>query len=139
MKVKIKLHGSAKLPETHGDWTDLATAEDVEMKKGELKLISLGVSMELPEGYYAKLLPRSSTPKKWGVIQANSIGIIDHEYNGDDDIWMFAAYAIRDTKIPRGTRLCQFCVVKQEEAVEFIPVESLGNDARGGFGSTGEK
>ena len=136
MKVKINTHGN-EMPEKYGDWIDLATAEEIIMKEGELRIISLGVSMELPEGYYAKVLPRSSTPKKWGILLANSMGIIDHDYNGDNDIWGFPAYAIRDTHIPKGTRICQFCIVKKEEEIELIQVESLGNIDRGGFGSTG--
>ena len=138
MKVKINTHGNP-MPQKHGDWIDLCTADDVEMNAGEFQLLSLGISMELPEGYYAKVLPRSSTPMKWGIILANSMGIIDHEYSGDNDIWRYPAYAFRDTKIPKGTRICQFCVVKQEEAIELEQVDFLGNPDRGGLGSTGEK
>ena len=137
LKIKINTHGN-KLPETHGEWTDLATAEDVTLSAfGGVAIISLGISMELPEGYYAEMLPRSSTCKKFGVIMANSMGIIENDYNGDNDIWGFPAVAIRDTFIPKGTRICQFRLVKQSLPVEFEQVESLGNDDRGGFGSTG--
>ena len=136
LTVKVNTHGN-ELPVSHGDWIDLSSAEDVRMKAGEFRLISLCVSMELPEGYYAKVLPRSSTPGRHGIIMANSMGIIDHDYNGDSDVWMFPAYAIRDTEIRKGTRIAQFCVVKQEEPVKLVQVESLGNEDRGGFGSTG--
>lgn len=136
MKVKINTHGNP-MPQKHGDWIDLCTAEDVEMRAGDFKLISLGVSMEFPEGFYAKVLPRSSTPGKWGIILANSMGIIDHEYCGDNDIWRFPAFAIRETSIPKGTRVAQFCVVRQEERIELEQVDLLGNDDRGGVGSTG--
>ncbi len=138
MKVFINTHGT-EMPVKHGDWVDLMVAEEVDMKQGEFKLLSLGVSMQLPEGYYAKVLPRSSTPGKWGIILANSMGIIDHEYCGDNDVWRFPAYAIRDTHIPNGTRIAQFCVVKQEEVFEIEQVDSLGNPDRGGIGSTGER
>lgn len=136
MNVKINTHGNP-LPERHGEWVDLFTAEDVELKPLEFKLISLGVSMELPEGYYAQVLPRSSTCKNFGIILANSMGVIEHSYCGDDDIWMFPAVAIRDTFIPKGTRICQFHLVKQDPAFEFEQVERLGNPNRGGHGSTG--
>lgn len=136
MIVRINTHGN-KLPETYGDFTDLATAEDVEMKKDEFRVISLGVSMELPEGYYAELVPRSSTFKKWGIMSANSIGIIDNDYCGDDDIWGFPAIAMKDVSIPKGTRIAQFRLVKKHEPIEFEQVERLGNPNRGGIGSTG--
>lgn len=57
------------------DWIDLRAAADVELKKGEFKLIPLGVAMELPEGYEAHVVPRSSTFKNFGIIQTNSMGI----------------------------------------------------------------
>lgn len=137
MKILINTHGNP-MPEKHGEWIDLSAAEDVRMRKGEYRKISLGISMELPEGYYAKVLPRSSTAGKWGIIMTNGMGIIENEYNGDHDIWGFPAYAIRDTEIPKGTRIAQFCVVRQEEEPEFEQVEILGNPDRGGFGSTGK-
>lgn len=136
MKVRINTHGNP-LPESHGEWVDLHTAEDVELEPLGFKIISLGVAMELPKGYYAQVVPRSSTCKNFGVIMANSMGIIENSYNGDSDCWGFPAVAIRRTKIPKGTRICQFRLVKQDEAIEFEQVESLGNKSRGGFGSTG--
>ena len=126
------------MPEIHGEWIDLHTAEDAELNPLEFKIISLGISMELPEGYYAQVVPRSSTCKNFGVIMANSMGIIENSYCGDNDIWGFPAVAIRQTVIPKGTRICQFRLVKQSETVEFEQVESLGNADRGGFGSTGK-
>lgn len=137
LTVKINAHGNS-LPVKHGEWLDLATAEDVVMKNGEYKVISLGVSMELPKGYYAKVVPRSSTCAKWNIFMANSVGIIENSYCGDNDIWGFPAIAIRDTHIPKGTRIAQFCVCKQEEPIAFKPVDRLGNEDRNGFGSTGD-
>lgn len=136
-KVKVNTHGNP-LPECYGEWVDLSAAEDVEMKKGEFRIISLGVSMQLPPGFYAKVAPRSSTAGKYGILMANSIGIIENSYSGDNDVWGFPAYAIRDTVIEKGTRIAQFCVVPQEVRLEFEQVEKLGNDDRGGFGSTGD-
>lgn len=122
-----------------GDWIDLRSAETVELKVGEFKLIPLGVAMELPEGYEAHVVPRSSTFKKWGIIETNSMGIIDESYKGDNDQWFFPAYALRDTKIEKNDRICQFRIVKKMEAVNFETVEVLGNKDRGGHGSTGSK
>lgn len=134
--IRINTHGGP-IPECHGEWIDLHTAEDMRMRAGEYALISLGVSMELPRGFYAEIVPRSSTPGRYGVIMANSMGIIENSYNGDNDIWKFPAYAFRDTHIPEGTRLCQFRLVRCAEPVEFEQVDRLGNDNRGGIGSTG--
>lgn len=136
MKVRINTHGM-KLPESHGEWVDLSTAEDVELEPLGFKIISLGVAMELPEGYYAQLVPRSSTCKNHGIIMANSIGIIENSFSGNNDIWGFPAVAIRHTRIPKGTRICQFRLVKREVSVEFEQVDDLGNPDRGGWGSTG--
>lgn len=136
-KVKINTHGNP-LPERHGEWVDLFTAEDVTMEPFEYREIDLGVSMELPEGYYAEVVPRSSTCKKYGVILANSFGVIDHEYCGDGDRWCFPAVAIaQGVYIPKGTRIAQFRIVPKNEEFEFEQVESLGNRDRGGIGSTG--
>lgn len=136
MNVKINTHGGP-VPVSHGEWVDLYTAEDVSLDTLELKRISLGVSMELPEGYYAHVVPRSSACEKWGIIMGNSMGVIENRYCGDGDIWGFPAVAIRPTTIPKGTRICQFRLVKQAEPVVFEQVESLGNKDRGGWGSTG--
>lgn len=122
-----------------GDWVDLRAAETVEMKAGEFKLIPLGVAMELPKGYEAHVVPRSSTFKNFGIIQTNSLGIIDESYNGDGDFWFFPAYALRDTKIDINDRICQFRIIKHQPEIMFEEVEILGNDDRGGHGSTGTK
>lgn len=138
MEVKIKLHEGGKIPERHGAMYDLFTAEDVVLSyAGQFKLISLGISMELPRGYFAKIYSRSSTFKKYGITMANSVGIIDNKYNGDNDIWMFPALAHKAVEIPAGTRICQFEICAEGPVVKFQEVESLGNEDRGGFGSTG--
>lgn len=122
-----------------GDWVDLRAAETVEMKAGEFKLIPLGVAMELPIGYEAHVVPRSSTFKHFGIIQTNGMGIIDESYCGDSDFWFFPAYALRDTKIDINDRICQFRIVKHQPEIMFEEVEILGNEDRGGHGSTGTK
>jgi len=120
-----------------GDWIDLFVSEDIEMNAGEFLLIPLGVAMELPEGYEAHVAPRSSTFKKYGLIQVNSIGIIDESYKGDDDQWYFPVLATRDVSIPKNSRICQFRIIEKQPEVEFQEVEFLQNKNRGGFGSTG--
>lgn len=122
---------------TQGDLIDLRCAENVDMKQGELRLISLGVAMQLPEGYEAHLYARSSTPQKYGIIVANSVGIIDSSYCGTNDIWKVSAYAIRDTHIDKNTRIAQFRIIKNQPEIEFVEVEELDGKDRGGFGSTG--
>lgn len=122
-----------------GDWIDLRAAEDITIKKDEFKLIPLGVAMELPEGYEAHVVPRSSTYKHFGIIQTNSMGVIDESYKGDNDFWFFPAYALRDTVIAKGERICQFRIMKKMPQVELIEVDKLGNKDRGGLGSTGTK
>ena len=122
-----------------GDWYDLRTTEEVTMEAGEFRLIPLGVAMELPDGYEAHVVPRSSTYKNYSVIQANHMGVIDNSYCGDDDQWMFPAIAFQDTNIPKGTRICQFRIVEKQPPVKFETVAHLTGPNRGGFGSTGEK
>lgn len=122
----------------NGDWIDLYAAEDVELCAGEVKPISLGVSIQLPEGYEAIVAPRSSTCKHFGIIAANSIGIIDESFCGNNDIWMFPAYAIRYTTIKKNDRICQFRIVKHQPEINFDVVDHLGNPDRGGYGSTGK-
>ena len=138
--IKIKYHTNEidKIKEIAvGDWIDLRAAETVLLHKGDFALISLGVSMKLPDGYEAHVVPRSSTFKKWGVLQANSMGIIDNSYSGTNDIWRFPALAVRDTVINKNDRICQFRIVKRQPTVEFEEMDTLDAVDRGGFGSTG--
>ncbi|WP_305181065.1 dUTP diphosphatase [Faecalibaculum rodentium] len=139
-KIKIKYHvdGLEKIEKIQvGDWIDLRAAEKVVLLKGQFELISLGVSMKLPEGYEAHVVPRSSTFKKWGIIQTNSFGVIDNSYCSDDDVWMFPALATRTTIVKKNDRICQFRIVKNQPEIEFEEVDHLEGKSRGGFGSTG--
>lgn len=142
LHILIKYH-DPELPPLqqveNGNWIDLRAAEEVTLRQGEFRIISLGVSMKLPEGYEAHLAPRSSTFKKWGVIQVNSLGVIDNSYCGDGDVWGFPALAMRDTVIHKGDRICQFRLVRAMERVEFQTTEHLDAPDRGGFGSTGTR
>lgn len=139
MQIKIKyLTDIEKIEKIEvGDMIDLRCAEDIEMHKGEFKLIPLGVAMELPEGYEAHVYPRSSTFKKHKILLSNSVGVIDCSYKGDGDQWQFPAYAMEDTFIPKNTRICQFRIFENQPNIELVEVESLGNEDRGGIGSSG--
>lgn len=139
--IKIKYHNDIRPLEIldNGDWIDLRAAEDVNLEKGDFRLISLGVSMKLPEGYEAHIVPRSSTFKHWGIIQANHMGVIDNSYCGDNDIWKFPAIATRDSVIYKNDRICQFRIMKKQPCVRFDTVEHLNGPDRGGFGSSGRK
>ena len=142
MEVKVRYHADIDQIEKidKGDWIDLRAAEDVWMWPGDFKLISLGVSMQLPEGYEAHVVPRSSTFKNLGIIQTNHMGIIDESYCGDNDVWMFPAFATRPCLIEKNSRICQFRLVKKmnKDDLTLTTVESLGNANRGGFGSSGK-
>jgi len=139
VEIKIKYHTDILPVEFNynGDWLDLRSAETVNMVANEFTLISLGISMELPNGYEAHIVPRSSTFKSFGIIQTNHCGIIDNSYCGDNDIWYFPAYALRNTTINKNDRICQFRIMKKQPKFEIEVVESLGNKDRGGIGSSG--
>jgi dUTP pyrophosphatase len=120
------------------DWIDLRAAKDYSLKSGEFQLIHLGIAMQLPEGYEAHILPRSSTFKNFGVIQTNSMGIVDESYCGPNDWFFFPAIALRDTEIHVNDRICQFRIEKHQPHVSFEEVTLLENEDRGGIGSTGK-
>ena len=121
------------------DWIDLRASETVELKAGEFKLIPLGVAMELPKGYEAHVVPRSSTFKNYGLLQVNSCGIIDGSYCGDEDMWRMPVYATRDTVVNFNDRICQFRIMQNQPQIVFQEVNAMGNSNRGGFGSTGKQ
>ena len=150
LEIKVKYHSDIDQISriVQGDWIDLRAAEDVFIQQGEYRLISLGVSMQLPEGYEAHVVPRSSTFKNYGIIQTNHMGIIDNSYCGDNDIWHFPALCLigKDivngsvgTMIHKNDRICQFRIVKKQPDVVFLQVDKLGNSDRGGIGSTGRR
>lgn len=122
----------------NGDWIDLRAAIDTDLNFLEFQYIPLGICMELPKGYSAIIAPRSSTYKKWGIVVANSIGIIDESYNGDHDEWHLPVIALRHTHIYKNDRICQFRIIKKSPEIDFVTVKTLGNKNRGGLGSTGE-
>jgi dUTP pyrophosphatase len=139
MKIQIKYHADitpiATIPQ--GDWVDLRAAKTVTLYPGAYGLIPLGVSMKLPEGYEAHIVPRSSTFKRWGILQTNHMGVIDNSYCGDNDVWMFPYFSTRIDRINKNDRICQFRIIKKQPQIEFVEVEKLSDINRGGFGSTG--
>lgn len=141
--IQIKYHSEEIEKLTYidwkSDWIDLRAAEEVEFKAGDFKLINLGVSMKLPEGYEAHIAPRSSTFKNYGLLQVNSVGVVDNSYSSDKDIWRMPVWATRDTVVHVNDRICQFRIVKNQPQIEFAEVEHLDGVERGGFGSTGIK
>ena len=140
--MKVKYHNS-NIPKfrmaANCDWVDMYAAERVELKQFDFKLISLGVSVQIPRDYEMHIAPRSSTFKTWGILLTNSVGVIDNSYCGDNDIIKFPALAMRDTVIEVGDKICQFRLVKNQGMITFEEVEVLGNEDRGGIGSTGRR
>lgn len=124
---------------TKGDWIDLRAAEDITLKAGEFRLIPLGVAMQLPEGYEAHIVPRSSTFKNFGIIQTNHQGVVDSSYCGDNDQWYMPSYALRDTQIHANDRICQFRIMENQPEIIFEETQELGAPDRGGIGSTGTR
>ena len=141
IKIKYLTDKIEKLRYIDGksDWIDLRAAEDVVLKKGEFKLIPLGICVQLPKGYEAHIVPRSSTYKNFGLVQANHMGVVDESYCGDNDQWFVPMIAIRDTVVHVNDRICQFRIFKNQPAIEFDEVEFLTGADRGGFGSTGKQ
>ena len=140
IKVKYFVDGIDELCAVAGksDWIDLHAAEEVTLKAGEFRLIPLGVAIALPEGWEAHIVPRSSTFKNYGILQTNSMGVVDCSYCGDNDQWRMPVYATRDVTIEKGARICQFRIMKNQPQLEFLTVDHLDGPDRGGFGSTGK-
>ena len=141
--IQIKYHSKEieKLRYIDGksDWIDLRAAENVSLKAGDFTLVSFGISIKIPEGYEAHVVPRSSTFKNFGILQANSYGVIDSSYCGENDIWRMPVYAMRDTKIHVNDRIAQFRIMENQPQIVFEEVERMEGKDRGGFGSTGTK
>ena len=132
--------------EGKSDWIDLRAAEDIVIRKNEFKYIPLGIAMQLPKGYEAHVIPRSSTFKNYGIIQTNSKGLIDESYCGDNDQWFLPVYCLEPrhfkngeavTIIRKNERICQFRIIEHQPELKFNKVGELGNYNRGGLGSTG--
>lgn len=142
MKLKVKFENEIcqdfEFVGEKSDWIDLKAAQDYELKQFEHALINLGFALQMPDGYEAHIVPRSSTFKNFGILQTNSMGIIDNSYCGDEDYWKLPVIAMRDTVIKKGDRICQFRIMEKMSNIEVEIVKTLGNENRGGFGSTGK-
>ena len=121
------------------DWIDLRVAEDMVIRKGECRLIPLGVVIELPQGYEAHVVPRSSTFRNFGLIQANSFGVVDESYCGNEDQWYVPMFAVRDTEVHVNDRICQFRIMEHQPEIIFEETDWLSGENRGGFGTTGRQ
>lgn len=141
-EIKVKYFVEDLEPLTYvadkSDWIDLRAAETVTLRAGEFRLIPLGVAIALPEGYEAHIVPRSSTFRNYGILQTNSMGVVDYSHRGDNDQWHMPAYATRDVTIEKNARICQFRIVRNQPHLTFTRVEHLDGPDRGGFGSTGK-
>lgn len=150
MKIRIKyFEGSTKLKKiVKGNWIDVYSNKDIFVEEGNRAMIPLGFALELPNGWEGHLAPRSSTFKTWGIIQTNSVGVVDDTYIGDNDQWHMPVYCLqgneysegkKGTWIKIGDKIGQFRIMEVMPEIEFEEVESFGNEDRGGFGSTGKK
>ena len=125
--------------EEKSDWIDLRSNETINLEKDKHYLIPLGIAMQLPKGYEALIAPRSSSFKKWGIIQTNTPGIVDETYCGPNDQWFMSVYATKNAKIERFDRVCQFRIIEHQPTIHFKESELTNNISRGGHGSTGSK
>lgn len=147
-----RVHPDAGCPEfiAQGDWVDLKIPEETSLSIGEFKAISLGIRFALPRGFEAWVAPRSSTGKKYGVLQYNSPGICDESYRGPEDIWHALFYATRNTTIPKGAKVAQFRIMPKMNSgifprlrwlftrkIKFVEGIDKKYTNRGGLGSTG--
>jgi dUTP pyrophosphatase len=150
MKIRVKyFDGATKLQKIEkGNWIDVYANKDIFVEVNERAMVPLGFALELPKGWEGHLAPRSSTFKTWGIIQTNSVGVVDDTYIGDNDQWHMPVYClqgkdekdgIKGTWIRKGDKVGQFRIMEVMPSIEFEEVESFGNAERGGFGSTGTK
>ena len=150
MKIRIKyFEGATKLKKiAKGNWIDVYSSKELFVPEGDRAMIPLGFALELPSGYEAHLAPRSSTFKTWGIIQTNSVGVVDDTYIGDNDQWHIPVYCLKGhdskdgvagTLIKCGDKIGQFRIMEVMPELEFEEVESFGNQDRGGFGTTGTR
>lgn len=168
IKVKVLTPGCEPQLNAKGDWIDLKAAEDMILPppfanalhkhKGEKQRtvetsstkIPLGVAMQLPKGFEAVVLPRSSSFASFGFIMTNSTGVIDNSYSGDNDEWKIPVLAVNGLNVRKYDRIAQFRIQPSQKAsfwqklkglfskgisLEFV--HTLNTPDRGGFGSTG--
>lgn len=146
MKIKIKyFDGATKLKKiSKGNWIDVYANKDIFVPVNDRAMVPLGFALELPQGWEGHLAPRSSTFKTWGIIQTNSVGVVDDTYIGDNDQWHMPVYCLKakeenGTWIKKGDKIGQFRIMEVMPEIEFEEVEFFNNIDRGGFGSTGSR
>lgn len=122
-----------------GDIINVGSKEIFQYFKGDILLLGLGIAMDIPEGYEALVVPRSSTFKHWGFIQTNGVGVIDNSFAGDNDEWGMMVLALKNGCIERHSRVCQFRVIENQPTLNLHEVPTLNNKSRGGFGTSGRK
>lgn len=142
MDVRIsRIDNTLPLPKPESDGAvafDLVTREDTTIEPGSIGLVPGNVVVQVPEGYALYIVPRSSLPRKMGLVCPHSFGVIDEDYCGPEDEIFVQVQNIRTepVTIERGQRIAQGMFVKIEKP-EWIEVDSHGVESRGGFGSTG--
>ena len=118
-------------------WNEMLDDCSLYIEPGHIIRVFLGFAMELPLGYEAHIAPRGSTFRKYGLVQTNSVGVVDSSYCGDTDEWFIPFYSLESGIIARYDRIAQFRIMETMPTVKFKPVDSLVNASRGGYGSTG--
>lgn len=154
MRIKIKTFGNQVMPEIidKGDFIDLRANKTIRMNKSDFKVIPLGVAMQLPDGFEAIVVSRSSTYKNYKIFNPGALGVIDGSYSGNEDEWKYPAYALKDTVVKEGDRICQFRIQLSQKAsfwqklkwlfsnkITLVKTDTLSSVNRGGLGSTGHK
>jgi len=117
---------------------DLITREDTTIEPGMIGLVPSNVIVQVPQGTVLLIIPRSSLPRKKGLICPHSLGVIDEDYHGpEDEIFVQVQNITKEpVTIERGERIAQGLIVRAEKA-EWNEVDDHGAKTRGGFGSTG--
>lgn len=109
IKVEIEKTRDGFGLEAHGNWCDIIMPEQTILKKDKYVEIPLGFKTNIPDGYEGHLLPRSSSFRKYGIICANQMGIVDSDYNNE---WFAFVLPTKDAVIPKGSRVFQFTICK---------------------------
>ena len=143
MEVKIKrVDKTLSLPlyETDGAVAfDYLARKNIKIKPGKIGLIPGNVIIKIPRGFMILIAPRSSMPRKTGLIFPHSVGIVDRDYCGADDEHMIQVFnpTKKTIEIKRGERIAQGVFVRIEKA-KWTEVKNISQKSRGGFGSTGK-
>ena len=141
MNIKIKrVTKSAKLPTCGTEYSagyDLYSDEHTIVGPGSTVMVSTGISVAIPEGYFGAIFARSGLAAKQGLRPSNCVGVIDSDYRGTIIVALHNDSAFTRT-IQKGDRIAQLIIIEHQK-VTWDEVDELGNTNRssGGFGSTG--